>query len=44
MRWKEPAIPSLVGETALTKFASGVGRPKKRYGSILLFGLILATL
>jgi hypothetical protein len=44
MRWKEPAIPSLGGETALTKFTSGWARPKKRYDSILLFGLILAAL
>ena len=37
MCWREPAILSLVSETVVTKFASGVGRPKKRCGSILLW-------
>ena len=45
MRWQEPAILSLVSEAAVTKFAPGVGRrPKKRYRSVLLGGLILAAL
>jgi hypothetical protein len=44
MHWREPAILSLVGETAATKFTSGWARPKKRYDSILLFGFILAAL
>src|SRR6266852_6951137 len=45
MRWREPAILSLVSETAVTKFIPGVGRrPKNRYRSVLLGGLILAAL
>jgi hypothetical protein len=44
MHWREPAILSLVGETAATKFTSRWARPKEGYGSILLFGLILAAL
>jgi hypothetical protein len=44
MRWGEPDILLHVSETAVTKFTSGWARPKKRYGSILLFGLILAAL
>src|SRR6266446_1288573 len=45
MRWGEPAILSLVSETAVTKFTPGLGRPpKKRNGSVLLGGLILAAL
>ena len=37
-------ILSLVSETAVTKFVPGVGHPQKRYGSILLGGLVLAAL
>src|SRR6266478_4384635 len=45
MRWGEPAILSLVSETAVTKFTPGLGRPpKKRNGSVLLGGLLLAAL
>src|SRR5882724_4648585 len=45
MRWGEPAILSLVSETAVTKFTPGLGRrPKKHYAGILLSGLILAAL
>src|SRR5437899_488474 len=45
MRWGEPAILSLVSETAVTKFTPGLGRrPKKRNGSVILGGLILAAL
>src|SRR6266487_3682736 len=45
MRWGEPAILSLVSETAVTKFTPGLGRrPKKRNGSVFLGGLILAAL
>jgi exosortase len=45
MRWGEPAILSLVSETAVTKFTPGLGRrPKKRNDSVLLGGLILAAL
>ena len=44
MRWGEPAILSLVSETAVTKFTPDTGRPKKHYAGILLGGLILAAL
>jgi exosortase len=41
----EPAILSLVSETAVTKFTPSVGRrPKNRYSGALLGGLILAAL
>ena len=40
----EPAILSLVSEAAVTKFAPSVDRAKKRNGSVLLGGLILAAL
>ena len=45
IRWREPAILSLVSEAAVTKFTPSVGRrPKNRYGGILLGGLVLAAL
>src|SRR6266480_2419830 len=44
MRCGEPDILLRVSETAVTKFALDVGRPKKHYGGVLLSGLIFAAL
>jgi exosortase len=41
---REPAILSFVSETAVAKFTTGVGRPKKHHSTIVLGGLILVAL
>jgi len=44
MCWREPAILSLVSETVVTNLHPAYATQRKRYVSILLFGLILAAL